>query len=79
MKYLNKTIMPDAIRTHDLCLRRATLYPAELRALINLFDNYIMLLGLEAQPTFYFTRNTAEHSSFHRFLALFLIRLVLNY
>lgn len=22
---------PDAIRTRDLCLRRATLYPAELR------------------------------------------------
>lgn len=24
---------PDAIRTRDLCLRRATLYPAELRVL----------------------------------------------
>lgn len=24
--------MPDEIRTHGLCLRRATLYPAELQA-----------------------------------------------
>src|SRR4051812_8822166 len=28
---LRKTGAPDTIRTCDLCLRRATLYPAELR------------------------------------------------
>jgi hypothetical protein len=28
---------PDAIRTRDLCLRRATLYPAELRILCVVF------------------------------------------
>lgn len=28
-------IMPDAIRTHGLFLRRETLYPTELQALIN--------------------------------------------
>jgi hypothetical protein len=30
---LNRSGAPDTIRTCDLCLRRATLYPAELRAL----------------------------------------------
>src|SRR3954465_9205294 len=30
-KYLKKINAPDTIRTCDLCLRRATLYPAELR------------------------------------------------
>ena len=32
--YLQKIGAPDWIRTSDPCLRRAVLYPAELRALI---------------------------------------------
>ena len=32
---LDKYGPPDRIRTYDLCLRRATLYPAELRAVIS--------------------------------------------
>ena len=31
LKYMNKIGAPGEIRTHDLCLRRAALYPAELR------------------------------------------------
>src|SRR5882757_6346731 len=32
IRILEKTGAPETIRTSDLCLRRATLYPAELRA-----------------------------------------------
>src|ERR1700744_2467124 len=32
LRSLTKTGAPDRIRTYDLCLRRAALYPAELRA-----------------------------------------------
>jgi hypothetical protein len=33
LKSLEKYGAPGEIRTHDLCLRRAALYPAELRVL----------------------------------------------
>ena len=33
MEYLDADGAPDRIRTCDLCLRRAALYPAELRVL----------------------------------------------
>jgi hypothetical protein len=33
---------PGEIRTHDLCLRRAALYPAELRALL---ASFIIVIG----------------------------------
>src|SRR6185312_11177374 len=36
LRSLTKTGAPDRIRTYDLCLRRAALYPAELRALTSL-------------------------------------------
>ncbi len=35
VRFLRKYGAPGAIRTRDLCLRRATLYPAELRVQIN--------------------------------------------
>ena len=36
--------MPDRIRTYDLLLRKQTLYPAELRAHVDIFIKKISLL-----------------------------------
>ena len=38
--WLNENGAPGEIRTHDLCLRRAALYPTELRVLIKKLESY---------------------------------------
>jgi len=37
-EFIEKIGGPDTIRTYDLCLRRATLYPAELRVPYHAFS-----------------------------------------